>query len=112
MADLAVALEIKLHMWDLERDLERDFLAKTKELKLKEGAGFAYFLCFTPKFGEDEPILTMAYFSKAWEKKPPSSEGSWVCVTLFLFFGGISYYIYDLVFLDETKISRNHPSAP
>ena len=72
MADLAVALEIKSLLWDLERDLERDwerdFLAKTKELKMKEGAGFTYFLCFTRKFGEDEPILTNAYFSKGWEK--------------------------------------------
>ena len=31
-----------------------------------------YFFMFTPKIGEDEPILTIAYFSKGLVKNPPT----------------------------------------
>ena len=38
------------------------------------GDGFKPFSC-SPLFGEDEPILTCAYFSKGWGIQPPTSHG-------------------------------------
>ena len=92
MADLAVAWRRSQSLlWDLERDLERDFLANEGEGVENESRWWQLknsLEILSPKIGEDEPILTSAYFSKGWEKKHQvEKEGFWF-LSPFSFGGG------------------------